>query len=139
MGAQWVDYDQRRKFENAANVYPDSPGKPAQQRQRDLEAIAKRHDLALIKPPVSTRLAELYVLPATEPAQDKLGEVLYRTLSGAVHGRQWTLMHAEREIDHGRWGRTTINQRTATSATLVAVHVVMNALTDLERYTGEHP
>jgi len=136
MGAQWVDYDERRKFENVAKVYPDPPGRSAHERQRDLETVAKRHGLPLIKPSPSTRLAEQYVLPATPPDDVKLGEMLYRVLSGAVHGRQWTLMQGAREIGHDRWGRTTINQGAATSAILVAAHVCMDALLDLERYTG---
>lgn len=134
IGAQLADYDERRKWEAAAGVRPDPPGKPAKQRMADLEAEARRLGLKPIRPLNRVVLAARYVLE--DGAQDKVGEMLYRVLSGAAHGKQWTVLQAVREITDDMWARTTIDQGLAASATMVAVVVARDSIDDLERYNG---
>lgn len=140
LGAQWVDYDERRKFEADAGIGPGPPGKPAVKRLHDVEAKARRLNLTLQRPPARTDLFRMFVLANTRGKP--LGSVIYRLLSAPAHGHQWALsMHAVPDVlgdqpkSAGRIGRVTINYMTATLATELAVAALSDALADLEVYT----
>lgn len=98
MAAQYVDYDERKKIEDAmGQLTVRPPAKSAADRLNDLLAEAslrgltqvnKRGKVLLAKPmPSAVELFDLY-----EPAgQGVRGSYLYRLLSGYAHGKQWAV------------------------------------------------
>lgn len=142
LGAQWADYDDRRKFEEQSGMGPPRTGKRAVERMRDLKATAKKLGLPIANVPSRTRLCELYAIPLVPlRARPTLGGELYRVLSGTPHGRQWTIpASAEWELMEGlppgaRIARLTIDEGKAAGATTIAVRAMQSALADLEAYT----
>lgn len=142
LGAQWADYDDRRKFEQQIGAGLARTGKRAVERIRDLEEKAKKLRLPITKVPTKTRLCELYAMPLLPPqVRSTLGGELYRMLSGTPHGRQWSLPAiAEWELLEGlpprvQIARLTIDEAKAAALTTIVVRAIQTALADLEAYT----
>lgn len=146
VSAQRADYEERRKFEEAAGMVAPRTGsfKPAKERISELEKAARSVGIPVRKPPDRIRLFDQYVFPAVESQTPrKVGGVLYRLISGPAHAMQWSLMtgsvdveFVEEASDHlTRLGRITGNEQTALTATLVGVLITLDALKDLESYT----
>jgi hypothetical protein len=95
-GAQWEDYEQRRKFEQDAGspTEPQGSWKPAKVRRAELERAARRAKVDREVPPSRTDLFRQFVFPATEGKERsaELGRVLYRVLSASAHGYQWAIL-----------------------------------------------
>lgn len=144
VGAQWVDYDERRKLEADAGLIVTRPGRTAAERMRGLESIARRYGIAISKPPSRTDLCRTYVEPRGTPsAKRPIGQIMYRLLSGPAHGLQWGLLFlADLQIEgHSQLGQAkhaklTANIDAVEFATVIALATVRAAVHDLEVYTG---
>lgn len=148
VAAQRADYDERRKFEDAAGT-PEQTGpqfKTARERIAELEKTAKSLGITIRKPPDRVRLFDLYLFPGMESRVEgsKLGGVLYRLVSGPAHAMQWSLITGDLDLQPleelgqyvTRLASVTMKDETAAVAIMVGVLAARDGLDDLEAYTG---
>ncbi len=107
VGAQFNDYIERRKFENASQAQPPEGGALASERLDDMMQLAMRRGLAFETD--KGRLAPAHPLPTIVSLFNKFethtsssghrvpGEVYYRMYSSFAHGKQWALLISEME------------------------------------------
>jgi hypothetical protein len=115
VAAQYVDYEERKKLEDAmGQVAVRPPAKSAADRLNDLLAEASLRGLTQ----VAVELFDRY-----EPArQGAKGSYIYRLLSGYAHGKQWAVtqgLQAASALDaNGRTlGQVHINPAWAVATT----------------------
>ncbi len=104
VGAQFADYEERRKIENAMGRTNPEFGKLAIDRRRDFMNVADEHGMAKLLG--SGELGPTCPLPSVVDlfnryesgdelgGQQSRGEVWYRLYSAFAHGKQWHLLGA---------------------------------------------
>jgi len=141
------DYDERRKFEQAATrrrnrAQPPSTssGKSAVERLADLDRQADSARVRGIQVDL-VGIARDYGAPAGMPAGT--GEVLYRLLSSFVHGTHWSVMPMSEREDLGpgdRFGTKTMSITADVEMTAYATKIVADVYTaavdELSRYAS---
>lgn len=99
VAAQWDDYDERRRFEDAAGIASfEPPAKLAKDRLADLMTMAakiglvrrnkKRDKILTVQVPGIVDLFDLYEPPFGPGAR---AQAIYRLESGYAHAKQWAL------------------------------------------------
>ena len=125
VAAQVADYDERRKFEEAAGIKiaPPPPGKLAAQRLADLKAVSTQ--LGLTRQNKKGETILVVTVPATvdlfdkyEPAMPNAkGQWRYRLYSGYAHAKQWaTTIGAQRQALTTRSGVRSSSCRASTTS-----------------------
>ncbi len=149
VAAAAADYEERRKFEEAAGRVATPPGKLAVERLADLIAAADHRGLGLVRKnrrgdpilalqvPATVELFDLYEA-ARQGAKPQL---LYRFYSGYAHAKQWALVQgAEQQAPFDPSGRTLAliqgSDAVAVVATQRTINAVRRAITAYEELRG---
>lgn len=146
VAVQAADYEERRKFEEAAGrTAADPPGKLAVDRLSDLMAAARglnlvrqnRNgvDILAVAVPPTVELFDRYEPVRPGPAK---AQYLYRLYSGYAHAKQWaTMLGAAQQAPFDPSGRTLAltqgNDLVAVAATQRATLAVSRSLDALEQ------
>lgn len=136
------DYDERRKFENAAGVPAPEPGTGAKsggQRMAELREARDRAQVAEVRYPPTTELVRQY------GAEEGATEWLYRLVSAFAHAKQWSIHAMDKfptQFGHPalgiQSGRVEASDQVVLFATMHAVDLLDVAISEFEAYTM-HP
>lgn len=135
MAAQVADYDERRKFEEAAGFKIPPRGKSAAQRLADLMVVSTQLGLTRQNKKGETILA--VTVPATvdlfdkyEPAMPNAkGQWRYRLYSGYAHAKQWaTTIGAQRQAPYDSVGRSIVLVQSVDDLTVDSTRRRVNAV-----------
>jgi hypothetical protein len=135
VAAQIADYEERRKFEEAAGFKVPPPGKMAAQRLADLRAVSRQLGLTrqnrkgetilAVSVPATVELFDMYEA-ATPNAK---GQWRYRLYSGYAHGKQWaTTIGAQLQAPYDSVGRSIVMVQSVDDLTVDATRRCVNAV-----------
>lgn len=135
VAAQWDDYDERRKIEEALGVPQyQPPAKSAADRLSDLKVEAAARGLTRLnknsQPVLATPLlSAVELFDKYEPSPHGRGSYLYRLYSGYAHGKQWALTQGARAAGPSdAAGNTLASIEASAEWAVAATQRVVNAM-----------
>lgn len=139
VAAQWVDWDERRKYEETTpnRPRPEPPAKTGAERRADLERERAADGIAVVTLN-ATEAARRYVVGSPN------GAGVYRLLSAFVHGTQWSLLASDRALlldvnppPRSHLGQVTASEDVSVGMTRIVVDTYAAALKDLASFSGQ--